>query len=140
MHLRQSPTRSAPLAACCAAALYVAAGLAEAREPVEQPPLNLRTGEPLRHGVYGRIAVRGATPPPLVSAVPVVARRGIGPVQAKPAYLYVPAGHVRKWRRHCGKWNACAEPVFFVRMDGAPGRWGTWSALRELEAAAARDH
>ena len=55
---------------------------------------------------------------------------------AQPAYLYVPSGQVRKWAQHCAKWQACSEPVLFVRMEGAPGRWGDWRMLRATATAA----
>ena len=30
-------------------------------------------------------------------------------------YLRVPPGHEKKWNKHCGKYNACGHPVYFVR-------------------------
>jgi hypothetical protein len=30
-------------------------------------------------------------------------------------YLYVPPGHAKDWSKHCGKYNACARPVYFVQ-------------------------
>jgi hypothetical protein len=117
----------------CLAALVCAGAPAEARGVAEEAYRNLSAGGALRHGVYGRIAVRGA-PPPVVFAQPVIARRELGPVQAKPSYLYVPSGQVRRWSQHCAKWQACTEPVLFVRMEGSPGRWGQWRELRATGA------
>lgn len=125
MRLRQNLPSTA-----CLAALVCAAAAAEARSPAEEPYRNLSAGGSLRHGVYGRIAVRGA-PPPVIFEEPVIAQREIGPMRKQPAYLYVPSGQVRKWGQHCGKWQACTEPVLFVRMEGSPGRWGQWRNLRE---------
>ncbi len=66
-------------------------------------------------GVYGRIDLGGAPPPPVISAQPLL----IAPVQANiaPVYLYVPLEHQRHWRRYCRQYNACGVPVYFVRDD-----------------------
>ena len=86
---------------------------------------NVDTGRPLRPGLYGRIEVRGETPP-LVHARPVVAEPGTQPLAQDPIYLYVPPGQVRRWGQHCAKWQACERPVYFVRMDDSPSRLGEW--------------
>jgi hypothetical protein len=89
--------------------------------------INVKTGAPLRPGVYGRIEVRGS-PPPLISPRPVVARPVLGPAPGAPLYFYLPAGQVRKWATSCRRYGACERPVYFVRMDHAPGRLGRWNA------------
>jgi hypothetical protein len=88
--------------------------------------LNETTGRPLRVGAYGRIQVRNAPPPPLISPHPVIAVKELGPPKGEPLYLYVPAGQVRKWTRYCERYQACERPVFFVRMDDSPGKLGRW--------------
>ncbi|OYU92606.1 MAG: hypothetical protein CFE45_22620, partial [Burkholderiales bacterium PBB5] len=30
-------------------------------------------------------------------------------------YLWVPPGHQKHWRRHCGAYSACGVPVYFVQ-------------------------
>lgn len=95
---------------------------------------NVTTGAPLRPGIYGRIEVRGSTPPPVFYAKPVVASDHRAVVKAPPVYLYVPPGQVRKWQQHCAKWQACDEPVLFVRMEASPSRWGEWRQLRDQVA------
>lgn len=77
-----------------------------------------------RPGRYGRIDVRGATPP-VIYAKPVVARQTVDGA-GRPVYLYVPPGQVRKWTQHCAKWQACDRPVYFVRVDDSPSRLGGW--------------
>ncbi|QJW84001.1 hypothetical protein HK414_08835 [Ramlibacter terrae] len=100
---------------------------------------NVTAGGPLRHGVYGRIDVPAAAAPPLIYDKPVVAaERGAAP-GARPVYLYVPPGQVRKWSRHCAKWSACEQPVLFVRMDASPSRWGQWRQYREDVALQERE-
>ncbi|KRB94288.1 hypothetical protein ASE07_00805 [Noviherbaspirillum sp. Root189] len=63
-------------------------------------------------GVYGRVNI-GNTPPPVVYQQPVVIVRQPRPVA--PIYMNVPPGHAKKWSKHCHKYNACAQPVYFVK-------------------------
>jgi hypothetical protein len=63
-------------------------------------------------GVYGRVDI-GNTPPPLVYPQPVVIMKQARP--AAPVYLHVPPGHAKKWDKHCHKYNACSQPVYFVK-------------------------
>ena len=96
---------------------------------------NVTAGGPLRPGVYGRIAVKGKMPPPVIYAQPVIADQLIVPRGVHPIYLYVPPGQVRKWKRSCARWSACDQPVLFVRVDHSPRRWGRWHDLRNAELA-----
>ncbi len=81
-------------------------------------------------GVYGRIILGGPVPqagwvapqPVIVVPPPVVVAR-------EPIYLYVPPVHARNWARYCYRYNACSQPVIFVRDD--------W--VRERHAAYYRD-
>ncbi len=66
-------------------------------------------------GVYGRINIGNAPPPVLVYQQPVVIYQTIRPVQASPIYLHVPPGQSRDWARYCRQYNACGQPVYFVR-------------------------
>jgi hypothetical protein len=65
-------------------------------------------------GVYGRIDI-GNTPPPVVYARPVIITQPAVVVPAQPTYLYVPPGHQKNWRKHCHRYNACGQPVYFVK-------------------------
>jgi hypothetical protein len=65
-------------------------------------------------GVYGRVDI-GNTPPPVVYAQPVIIARPAHPVAVAPVYLHVPPGHAKKWAKHCHKYNACGQPVYFVK-------------------------
>ena len=105
----------------CAALLLSAAACAQAGDFH-----NVTAGGKLRHGVYGRIEVRGTAAPPVIYKDPVVADLADGVPGSKPVYLYVPPGQVRKWPQHCHKWKACDQPVLFVRMDNSPSRLGKW--------------
>lgn len=72
----------------------------------------------LAPGVYGRIDIGSAPPPPLIYAQPVLIYRQPVVVQQPPLYLHVPPGHAKKWSKHCAQYNACGQPVYFVRVDG----------------------
>ena len=72
----------------------------------------------LTPGVYGRIDIGNAPPPPLIYAQPVIIQRAPVYVQQQPLYLHVPPGHSKKWSKHCGKYNACGQPVYFVNVRG----------------------
>lgn len=76
-------------------------------------------------GVYGRVRIGDRPPPPVVYSQPVVIVNSPRPVQASPIYLHVPPGHAKDWRRYCGRYQACGQPVYFVRTQ-AYGRddWG----------------
>ncbi len=72
-------------------------------------------------GVYGRVDIGTAPPPPVLHAKPVIIARPPGP-QPAPVYLHVPPGHAKHWSKHCKKYNACGVPVYFVKSEEyAPG-------------------
>ena len=64
---------------------------------------------------YGRIDIGSLPPPRLVYAEPIVIQRVA--VARQPIYLHVPPGHAKNWRKHCGKYNACSQPVYFVQEN-----------------------
>ena len=67
-------------------------------------------------GFYGRIDVGTmARPPPVVYSKPVVIQSVPVVVESPPIYLRVPPGHAKNWRKHCHKYNACGERVYFVQ-------------------------
>lgn len=69
-------------------------------------------------GVYGRIDIGHVpTPPVVVYQQPVVITQTPVVMQQQPIYLHVPPGHAKNWRKHCGKYNACGQRVYFVRED-----------------------
>ena len=85
----------------------VAVGAAQA-----QPSVSISVHQP---GVYGRIDIGGQPPPALVLAQPVLIAPPRVVVQREPIYLYVPTVHQQNWRRYCGRYNACGQPVYFVQ-------------------------
>ena len=94
-----------------AAALLAAGALGSA---VAQPSVGVSIGinQP---GVYGRINIGDVPRPALVLAQPVLIEAPRVVVQQAPIYLYVPPTHQQDWRRYCGRYEACGQPVYFVR-------------------------
>jgi len=76
--------------------------------------VSLSVGGEVAPGVYGRVDI-GNAPPPLVYPQPVIITRPAVPVAAAPVYMHVPPGHAKKWSKHCHKYNACGQPVYFVK-------------------------
>lgn len=88
-------------------------------------------------GVYGRIDIGsvGVQPvlvyprPLVIYPRPVVVAAPMVQVVQQPVYLRVPPGHAKNWRKHCYRYDACAQPVYFVQEDwyqtnyaGGPGK------------------
>ena len=76
--------------------------------------VSIHVGEP---GFYGRIDIVDYPPPQLVFAEPVIVQPAPASVVREPIYLHVPPGHAKDWRKHCRKYNACGERVYFVQED-----------------------
>jgi hypothetical protein len=74
-------------------------------------------------GVYGRIELGSLPPPPVLYPQPVIITRPAVVVQQPPMYLYVPPGHAKNWGKHCGRYNACARPVYFVQEHWVEERY-----------------
>lgn len=74
-------------------------------------------------GVYGRIDIGNFPQPRLIYPQPVVIVQQPIAVQRQPIYLYVPPGHQKNWGKYCGRYNACGQPVYFVREDWVRERY-----------------
>lgn len=66
-------------------------------------------------GVYGRIDIGNFPPPPVIYTQPVVIAPTPVAVYQRPVYLYVPPGHQKNWGKHCSRYAACGQPVYFVQ-------------------------
>lgn len=90
----------------------IAAVLAVASTSVFAVDVNvsINIGEP---GYYGRLETGGYPPPQLIYREPRVMYRSA--LQRPPIYMNVPPGHARDWPKHCRKYNACNERVYFVQ-------------------------
>ena len=77
-------------------------------------------------GVYGRINIGGLPVPPLVVLPqPIIIAPPTVVVPRQPIYLYVPPAHQQDWRHHCGHYNACGQPVYFVQETWVRERYET---------------
>jgi len=74
-------------------------------------------------GVYGRIDIGNTPPPPVIYAQPVIYAKPRVHVVQQPVYLYVPPGHQKKWGKHCHRYNACGQPVYFVKESWVRERY-----------------
>ncbi|WP_227106936.1 hypothetical protein [Chromobacterium rhizoryzae] len=77
-----------------------------------QAGVSITIGQP---GFYGQLSLGGFPPPQLIYPQPVVIQPA--PVAVTPMYLRVPPGHMKDWRRYCGRYGACGRPVYFVRDE-----------------------
>ncbi len=66
-------------------------------------------------GFYGRIDIGGFPQPQLIYPEPVVVQPVPADVVLEPIYLHVPPGHAKHWEKHCHKYRACDQPVYFVQ-------------------------
>ena len=76
--------------------------------------VSIQVGQP---GFYGRIDIVNFPPPQFVYPEPVIIQPVPVGVVRQPIYLRVPPGHAKDWRKHCRKYNACGQPVYFVQED-----------------------
>ena len=103
-------------------ALAVALGACMAAPALAAPSVGVSIGihQP---GVYGRIDIGSYPQPALVYAEPVVIAPPPVAIRRQPIYLYVPAAHQQDWRRYCGRYSACGQPVYFVQDRWVRERW-----------------
>ena len=117
-------SRAAGTARRALAASVTAAGLLAATAPAQAADVGVSIGIS-QPGVYGRIDIGRFPQPQLIMQQPVVIYRPYQQV-VEPVYLWVPPGHQKNWRKHCGRYNACGVPVYFVQerwyRDNGPGR------------------
>jgi len=94
--------------------LIIATAMFAAAVPaMAQTSVSINIGQP---GFYGRIELGGYAPPPVYYTQPVIVERQVRYV-GQPVYLRVPEGHRKHWNKHCRRYNACGQQVFFVQ-DG----------------------
>jgi hypothetical protein len=74
--------------------------------------VSISIGQP---GFYGQIDIGGYPPPQVIYREPRVIQRVA--TSRPPIYLHVPPGHAKNWRKHCHKYNACGERVYFVQNN-----------------------
>ena len=74
--------------------------------------VSVQVGQP---GFYGRIDIGRFPQPQVIYPQPIVILQPPAVVVQQPIYLRVPPGHQKKWRKHCHRYQACGQPVFFVQ-------------------------
>lgn len=72
-----------------------------------------------QQGFYGRIDI-GQQPPQVIYPQPIIIEQGR--YEQRPIYLRVPPRHSNDWKRYCGVYRACGQPVYFVREEPSRGR------------------
>ncbi len=77
--------------------------------------VNVIVGGEIKPGVYGRVEIGNRPPPVVLYPQPVIILPAPVVLAPQPMYLHVPPGHAKKWGKHCHKYNACAQSVYFVR-------------------------
>jgi len=74
-------------------------------------------------GMYGRIDIGNFPQPPLIYPQPMVIVPSPMAQYQQPIYMYVPPGHQKNWAKHCMRYNACGQPVYFVQEDWVRERY-----------------
>lgn len=74
-------------------------------------------------GVYGRINIGDFPQPQVVYQQPIVITQSPVVINRQPIYMYVPEKHQKNWGKHCGRYNACGQPVYFVQEDWVRERY-----------------
>lgn len=92
--------------------ILAATTAATAIAPAFAADISVSIGQP---GFYGRLDIGDYPQPRVIYRQPIVIERV--PMDRPPIYLRVPPGHAKHWGKHCRKYNACGERVFFVHDD-----------------------
>jgi len=66
-------------------------------------------------GFYGRIDVGRVPQPAVIYPRPIIIEQQPMTVVRQPIYLRVAPGHEKHWDKHCRRYNACGQPVYFVQ-------------------------
>ena len=91
--------------------LIIGAMLVSAASGASAQNLSLQLGET---GYYGSINLGNLRAPPVIYQQPMIIDRSVQ-YSGQPMYMRVPPGHAKKWSKHCGAYNACGRPVYFVQ-------------------------
>ena len=76
--------------------------------------VSISIGQP---GFYGQIELGNMPQPRVIYAAPVIIQPVPVGVPMQPVYLRVPPGHEKHWDKHCQKYNACGQRVYFVQQN-----------------------
>ena len=76
--------------------------------------VSVSIGQP---GFQGRIDIGNYPQPVLMYPQPVVIQPAPVAVVRQPIYMNLPPGHAKNWGKHCHRYAACDQPVYFVQND-----------------------
>jgi hypothetical protein len=76
--------------------------------------VSVSIGQP---GFYGRIVLGNMPQPQVIYTSPVIIQQVPVGVVRQPIYLHVPPGHEKHWDKHCRRYKACGQPVYFVQNN-----------------------
>lgn len=97
-------------------ALGLALASVAAGSAVAAPNVSISVDGQISPGVYGRVQIgQWPSPPPLLFPQPVVIVQPERSLPRSPIYMHVPPGHAKNWSRHCQRYGACGQPVYFVK-------------------------
>lgn len=74
--------------------------------------ISINIGQP---NFYGRIDIGDFPPPRVIYEQPIIVERPRYGTQPPAVYLRVPPGHQKNWSKHCRKYDACGQRVYFVQ-------------------------
>jgi hypothetical protein len=96
-----------------AVATFVMAAAAPLALAADKPAGGTITGD-VTPGVYGRLETVKPNLP-LVYEQPMFIEPPETGGKVEPLYVHVPKEHAKNWKKYCGKYDACARPVYFVK-------------------------
>lgn len=114
MDLHNRPTFLSGRRALAGVALAFAMG-SLASGVAAQTYMNATVTGQIAPGVYGRVDIGNGAPPALLFPQPVVITPPAVYLPRAPIYMYVPPGHAKNWAKHCARYAACGQPVYFVK-------------------------
>ena len=100
------------MALMAASAVVAFVGLSTSAHAGTNVGVSIGVNEP---GFYGRVEIGNHPPPRVIYTQPVIIQQSPVAVVQRPIYLRVPPGHARNWSKHCNRWRACGQPVYFVQ-------------------------
>lgn len=95
----------------CAGLIAGVSALSAAPASAADVNVAISIGQP---GYYGRIEIGNYPQPIVINRQPIIIQQA-PVVLVQPTYLRVPPGHQKKWSKHCGRYNACGQSVYFVQ-------------------------
>jgi hypothetical protein len=74
--------------------------------------VSVQVGQP---GFYGQIDIGRFPQPQVIYPQAIIIQQPPTVIVQSPIYLRVLPGHQKNWRKHCRRYQACGQPVYFVQ-------------------------